>query len=66
MRDQNQNAWGYIMLGAVLGAFATVMYYCQGEELSRVRRRVMDKSRRVAEAVIDMAEEEGIDMRREG
>lgn len=66
MRDHSQNAWGYIMFGAVLGAVATVMYYNQGEELSRVRHRVMDKSRRAVDAVTNMSDEDDFDMRSEG
>jgi hypothetical protein len=54
------------MFGAVLGAVATVMYYNQGEELSRVRHRVMDKSRRAVDAVTNMADEDDFDMRSEG
>lgn len=65
MRQRSHNPWGYMMLGAVMGAVATVMYYNQGDELSRVRRRVMDKSRRTVDAVSNMADENDFDMGRD-
>lgn len=57
MNQNGQNALGYIMFGAVIGAVATVMYYNQGEELCRVGRWVSDRSRRAVDNVADMAEE---------
>ncbi len=47
MRYRSHNHWGYMMFGAVLGAAATVMYYHQGSELSKLGNRMMNKSRQV-------------------
>ncbi len=68
MKDFGTSAWGYIMLGAVLGAAATVMYYNQGDELCRVGRWVKNRSRQAVDTVLDIAEEEDddFDLRSEG
>lgn len=52
MRYHNHNHWGIMMLGAVLGAAATVMYYNQSSELSRMGSRMMNKSKQAVEDTV--------------
>ena len=45
LRGRSHNHWGLMMFGAILGAAATVMYYNQSSELSRVGSRILSKSK---------------------
>lgn len=57
MRYHSHNHWGIMMLGAALGAAATVMYYNQSSELSRMGSRMMNKSKQAVEDTVNMVQE---------
>lgn len=66
MRYHSHSHWGMMMFGAILGAAATVMYYNQGSELSRMGSRMMNKSKQVVDdTVSSMVQESDYSMGRE-
>ncbi len=58
MTYHSHNHWGIMMFGAVLGVAATVMYYNQGHELSRMGSRVMSKSKQVMDDAVSTVTEQ--------
>ena len=52
MRRRRHNNWGLMMLGAVLGAAATAIYYNQKSELYRVGSRIISRSKQAVDNTV--------------
>lgn len=58
MREHSHGHWGIMMFGALLGVAATVMYYNQSSELSRVGNRIISRSKEAVDNTVNSMRDE--------